>query len=54
MQKGKAKSPVLAIEEERVPWYYDIMNFLELGVYLDEVDKREHRSIRMMAVQYIL
>ena len=30
------------------------MKFLELGVYLDDVDKRECRSIRMMAMQYIL
>ena len=41
-------------EEEGVPWYYDIMKFLELGVYLDSADKRERRSLRMMAMQYIL
>ena len=45
---------VLVIEEEGVPWYYDIMKFLELGVYLDSADKRERCSIRMMAMQYIL
>ena len=32
----------------------DIMKFLELGVYPDGADKRERRSIRMMAMQYIL
>jgi len=30
------------------------MKFLELGVYPDSVDKREHCSFRMMAMQYIL
>ena len=30
------------------------MKFLELGVYLDGVSKRERCSIRMMAMQYIL
>ena len=42
----------MAIEEEGVPWYYDIMKFLELGVYLDGADKRERYSIKMMAMQY--
>ena len=44
----------MAIEEQGVPWYYDIMKFLELGVYTDNVDKRERRLIRMMVMQYIL
>ena len=30
------------------------MKFLDLGVYPDSADKRECRSIRMMAMQYIL
>ena len=30
------------------------MKFLELGVHLDGADKREHRLIRMMTMQYIL
>ena len=30
------------------------MKFLVLGVYPDNADKREHCSIRMMAMQYIL
>ena len=54
MHKGKAESLVLAIEKEGVPWYYDILKFLELGVYLGGADKRERHSIRMMAMQYIL
>ena len=54
VHKEKAEALVLVIEEERVPWYYDIMKFLEFGVYLDGADKRECRSIRMMAIQYIL
>ena len=31
--KEKAKALVLVIEEEGIPWYYDIMKFLKLGVY---------------------
>ena len=44
----------MAIEDEGVPWYCDIMKFLELGVYLDGADKRERCSFRMMEMQYIL
>ena len=54
VHKGKTKASVMTIEEEEVPWYYDIMKFLELGAYLDGVDKRECHSIRMMAIQYVL
>ena len=39
MHKEKAEDSVLVIEEEGVPWYYDIMKFLELGVYPDGADK---------------
>ena len=44
----------MAIEEDGVPWYYDIMKFLELGIYPDGANKREHHSVRMMLMQYIL
>ena len=44
----------MVIEEEGVPWYYDIMKFLELEVYPNGDDKRERRSIRIMVMQYIL
>ena len=54
VHKRKTKALVMAIEEEEVPWYYDIMKCLELKAYIDGADKREHRSIRMMATQYIL
>ncbi|XP_023913517.1 uncharacterized protein LOC112025083 [Quercus suber] len=54
VHKEKAKASVLIIEEEGVPWYFDFMKLLELGVYSNGADKREHRSIRMMAMQYIL
>ena len=54
LHKEKAEASVLVIEEEGVLWYYDTMKFLELGVYLDGVNKRERCSIRMMAMQYIL
>ena len=30
------------------------MKFLELGAYSDGANMREHRSIKMMATQYIL
>ena len=48
VHKRKTEASVMAIEE--VPWYYDIMKFLELGTYLDSADKRERRSIKMMAL----
>ena len=54
VHKEKAKALAFVIEEEGVPWYYNIMKFLEFGVYLDGADKRERCSIRMMAMQYIL
>ncbi|XP_075665329.1 uncharacterized protein LOC142634989 [Castanea sativa] len=54
VHKGKTKASVMTIKEEEVLWHYDIMKFLELRAYLDGADKREHRSIRMMAIQYIL
>ena len=44
----------MAIEEKEALWYYDIMKFLKLEAYPDGADKRERRSIRMMAIQYIL
>ena len=52
--KGKTETSVMTIEEEEVPWYYHNLKFLEIGAYLDGADKRECRSIRMMAIQYIL
>ena len=54
VHKGKIEASVMTIEEEEVPWYYDIMKFLELEAYLDGADKRERHSIKMMAIQYIL
>ena len=54
VHKVTIESLVMAIEEEGVPWYYDITKFLEWGVYPDSANKRERRSIRMMVMQYIL
>ena len=54
VHKEKAEASVLVIKEERIPWYYNIMKYLELRVYPDGADKRERRSIRMMVMQYIL
>ena len=54
VHKEKAEASILVIEEEGIPWCYDVMKFLELGVYPDGADKRERRSIKMMAMQYIL
>ena len=44
----------MTIEEKEVPWYYDIMKFLELGAYSDGANKRECYSIRMTVTQYVL
>ena len=54
VHEEKAEASVLVIEEEGVPWYYDIMKFLELEVYPNGDDKRERRSIRITVMQYIL
>ena len=54
VHKEKTEASILIIEEEGVPWYYDIMKFFKLGVYLDSANKRKRHSIRMMAIQYIL
>ena len=54
VHKERTKALVWVIEEEGVPWYYDIMKFMELGVYLDGANKRKRCSIRMMVMQYIL
>ena len=54
VHKGNTKAFVMTIEEEEVPWYYDIMKFLELRAYPDGVDKRERCSTTIMAIQYIL
>ena len=54
VHKEKVETLVLVIEQEGVPWYYDIMKFLELRVYPDGTEKRERRSIRMVVMQYIL
>ena len=54
VHEEKAEASVLVIEEEGVPWYYNIIKFLELRVYLDGANKKECHSIRVMAMQYIL
>ena len=54
VHKRKTEASIMAKEEEEVPWYYDIMKFLEVGAYPNDADKRECCSIRMMATQYIL
>ena len=54
VHKDKVEAPILAIVEEGVPWYYDIMKFLVLGVYPNSADKRERCSIRIMVMQYVL
>ena len=54
MHKRKTEALVMALEEEEVSWYYDVIKFMELGAYLNGADKRERHSIRMMATQYIL
>ena len=54
VNKEKVEASVLVIKEAGFPWYYDVMKFLELGVYPNGADKRERFSIRMMAMQFIL
>ncbi|XP_075650030.1 uncharacterized protein LOC142620557 [Castanea sativa] len=49
VHKRKTEASVVAIEKEEVSWYYDIIKFLELRAYPDGANKRERRSIRMMA-----
>ena len=54
VHKEKEDLAILAIEKEGVPWYYDILKFLELGLYIDNASKREHHLVRMIAMHYIL
>ena len=54
VHKRKTEVSEMTIEKEEVPWYYNIIKFLELGACSDGADKRERLSIRMMATQYIL
>ena len=49
----KGELTILAIDEEGHHWYYDIIKFLELGIYPYGANKECH-SVRMMAMQYIL
>ena len=49
VHKGKTDASIMTIKEREVPWYYDIMKFLELGAYPNGANKRERHSIRMMA-----
>ena len=41
---------ILDKEEEGVLWYYDILKFLELGIYLENVGKKERYSMRLMVI----
>ena len=50
VHKEKEDLVILAKEEEGVPWYYDILKFLELGIYLENVGKKECCSVRMMVI----
>ena len=52
--KERTETSFFVIEKEGVPSYYEIMKLLELGVYSNDANKREHHSIRMMVMQYIL
>ena len=53
VHKGRIDSSIIAIKEEGIPWYYDIIKFLKLGVYPNSADKRKCRLIRMMAISYV-
>ena len=54
VHKRKTEASIMTVEEKEVSWYYDFKKFLELGAYSNGANKRERRSIRMMATQYIL
>ena len=54
VHKRKAETSVMTIEKVEVPWYYDIVKFLELGAYPNGANKRKCCSISMMATQYVL
>ena len=54
VHKGREDLVILAIEEEEIPWYYNVLMFLELGIYTEKANKKEHHSGRMMMMQYIL
>ena len=41
VHKEKENLAILAIEEEGALWFYDIMKFLELGIYPNGVRKKE-------------
>ena len=53
VHKEKGDLSTLAIEEDGVPWYYDVMKFLELGIYPNGASKKECRSVRMIDVHEI-
>ena len=36
------------------PWYYDIHNFVEDRVYSEGVDRKDRRTLRLLATQYVL
>lgn len=54
VHKEKEHLVILAIEKGVVSGYYDILKFLELGIYPEKASNKEHHSIRMMVMQYIL
>ena len=53
VHKEKGDLSTLAIEEDGVPWYYDIMKFLELGIYPNGASKKECCSVGMIDVHEI-
>ena len=48
VHKEKEDLVISAIEEEEIPWYYDVLMFLELGIYTEKANKKEHRSVRII------
>ena len=53
VHKWKTEASIMALEEEVVLWYYDIIKFLEVGAYLDGADMREHRSIKKFIKDFV-
>ncbi|XP_058189317.1 uncharacterized protein LOC131306905 [Rhododendron vialii] len=40
--------------DDGLPWYHDIWNFVESGMYLAEATKKDQTALRRLAAQYII
>lgn len=42
---------VMVMKKDEIPWYQDILKFLEVGIYLEKVGKKERCSVRKMEME---